>query len=370
VWASRPGAIDLSRGMGEAGAMNSPGKQPAGQQGHARAGARARTRAIAAALLLLTAPAFLSGPARAQAPVFGPGGPGAPPFGATAVPPNFDAPAQAAAPPSDEAADGSGVLNLTAVFAGDNRRVGAGLVWNVFREGADGAGALVAQSNEAAPIFVLPAGDYVVHVGYGLAAAVRRVSVANGKPTSDRVPLNAGGLRLIGTMGDARIPPERISAAIYVPEGANPQGKLVARDVRPGQLVRLPEGVYHIISTYLEAPPAGIAPAPTNSVVEADVRIQSGRTTETTLRHRAAQITLKLVNVAGGEALANTSFTVLTPGGDVLREMIGAFPTLILAEGEYVAIARRDGRTYQSTFAVRTGRDRDVEILAREAVRE
>ena len=155
-----------------------------------------------------------------------------------------------------------------------------------------------------------------------------------------------------------------------MPEGANPQGKLVARDVRPGQLVRLPEGVYHIISTYYEAPPAGVAPAPTNSVVEADVRIQPGRTTEATLRHRAAQITLKLVNAAGGEALANTSFTVLTPGGDVLREMIGAFPTLILAEGEYVAIARRDGRTYQGAFSVRTGRDRDVEILAREAARE
>ncbi len=342
----------------------------AGMQRGGRPGG-ARARVLAAALLCLAAPVLLTAPARAQAPpTFGPGGPGAPPFGATAVPPSFDAPAQPAAPPSDEAADGSGVLNLTAVFAGDNRRVGAGLVWNVFREGADGAGALVAQSNEAAPIFVLPAGDYVVHVGYGLAAAVRRVSVANGKPTSDRVPLNAGGLRLVGTMGDARIPPERISAAIYVPEGANPQGKLVARDVRPGQLVRLPEGIYHIISTYLEAPPAGVAPAPTNSVVEADVRIQSGRTTEATLRHRAAQITLKLVNVAGGEALANTSFTVLTPGGDVLREMIGAFPTLILAEGEYVAIARRDGRTYQSTFAVRTGRDRDVEILAREAVRE
>ena len=106
------------------------------------------------------------------------------------------------------------------------------------------------------------------------------------------------------------------------------------------------------------------------AVVEADVRIQPGRTTEATLRHRAAQITLKLVNAAGGEALANTSFTVLTPGGDVLREMIGAFPTLILAEGEYVAIARRDGRTYQGAFSVRTGRDRDVEILAREAARE
>ena len=346
--------------MGEAEAMD----QTAGRSfDRYAAGASAASLARVSALVLalvLAASLALSGRAVAQS-TFAPGGPGAPSFA-----PQPDAPPAAPAP-SAEVQDGSGVLNLSAVFAGDNRRIGSGLVWNVFREGAEGASALIAQSNEAAPIFVLPAGDYVVHVGYGLASAMRRVSVSNGRPTSDRVPLNAGGLRLVGTLGDARIPPERVSVSIYVPEGANPQGKLVARDVRPGQLVRLPEGVYHIISTYYEAPPAGVAPAPTNSVVEADVRIQPGRTTEATLRHRAAQITLKLVNAAGGEALANTSFTVLTPGGDVLREMIGAFPTLILAEGEYVAIARRDGRTYQGAFSVRTGRDRDVEILAREA---
>jgi hypothetical protein len=50
--------------------------------------------------------------------------------------------------------------------------------------------------------------------------------------------------------------------------------------------------------------------------------------------------------------------------------MIGAFPSIALAEGEYVAIARRDGRTYQGTFQVRSGRDRDVEILARDPPRQ
>ena len=80
---------------------------------------------------------------------------------------------------------------------------------------------------------------------------------------------------------------------------------------------------------------------------------------------KETQITLKLVNSPGAEALANTSFTILTPGGDVLRELIGAYPSLVLAEGEYVTIARRDGRTFQSTFRVESGGDRDVEILAR-----
>ena len=43
---------------------------------------------------------------------------------------------------------------------------------------------------------------------------------------------------------------------------------------------------------------------------------------------------------------------MLTPGGDIIRELIGAFPSLVLAEGEYVVIARHDAKTYQSTFQV------------------
>ena len=76
--------------------------------------------------------------------------------------------------------------------------------------------------------------------------------------------------------------------------------------------------------------------------------------------------TLKLDNKPGAEALANTTFTVLTPGGDVIRELMGAFPSLVLAEGEYAVIARHDGKTYQSTFEVQTGMDRDVEVVAQE----
>ena len=78
-------------------------------------------------------------------------------------------------------------------------------------------------------------------------------------------------------------------------------------------------------------------------------------------------MTLKLVNTAGGEALANTSFSILTPGGDVIREMIGAFPSLVLAEGEYVAIARHDNKTYQATFKVVSNQDRDVDVIAQES---
>jgi hypothetical protein len=93
--------------------------------------------------------------------------------------------------------------------------------------------------------------------------------------------------------------------------------------------------------------------------------VQAAKLTDATVTHRAAIITLKLVNEKGGEAIADTQWSVLTPGGDVIKESIGAFPRVILAEGEYRAIARNDNRTYEGDFRVVNGVDSEVEIIAR-----
>ena len=112
------------------------------------------------------------------------------------------------------------------------------------------------------------------------------------------------------------------------------------------------------------------APTPTNSIASGDVRVAAGKIVDVTLRHRYATLTIKLVNAPGANALANTTFTVLTPGGDIIRELIGAFPSLVLAEGEYVVVARHDAKTYQATFEVESGMDRDVEVIAQEEAKQ
>jgi hypothetical protein len=278
-----------------------------------------------------------------------------------------------AAPPVEAA---RGVLYLSATFVGQQQPLRQGLAWRVYRERAqdDGARPIVAESGEAAPALQLPDGIYVVHVAYGLASAMKRVTIA-GAPVTERLTLNAGALRVSAMLGGAPIPPERIAISVFVPDRGNSEAKLVVEGARPGDILRLPEGQYHIVSTYLDA----IAPStqakqtseeapdksPTNSVVTADLRVPNGKLTDVTLKHRAATMTLKLVNAPGGEALPNTVFTVLTPGGDVIRELRGAFPSLVLAEGEYVAVARNDEKTFQTTFRVTPALDRDVEIVAK-----
>ncbi|MBY6242286.1 hypothetical protein [Methylosinus sp. Sm6] len=270
------------------------------------------------------------------------------------------------APAADEAREPPATLRLSAVLtAGDRAPVRSGLVWRIFEEapGGDGARKLVAETREAAPTQPLPDGVYIVHAAFGLAGATRRV-VIEGANVSERLVLNAGGLKLIDTLGETPIPAQRLSISIFVPERGNSEAKLVLANARAGEVLCLPEGAYHIVSTLLDTSQGSQGDNnATISVVNADLRVTAGRLIEATLRHRAATMTLKLVNQPGGEALANTSFSVLTPGGDVIRELIGAFPSLVLAEGEYVAIARREGKTYQTTFKVQTTQDRDVEIL-------
>ena len=78
---------------------------------------------------------------------------------------------------------------------------------------------------------------------------------------------------------------------------------------------------------------------------------------------RPADITLKLVNERGGQARANTQWSVLTPGGDVIKEPIGSSPLVTLAEGEYRAIARNDNKIYEGAFRVINGVDGVVEVI-------
>ena len=295
--------------------------------------------------------------------------PAAPPAGMVGL--EAASPAQPKVPPS--ATVRKGELYLSAMLTSrDAQPITKGPVqWRIFDDATDvqGRHRMVAQSTEAAPTLSLPEGTYIVHVALDLASAVRRVTLGR-QPSSERLILNAGALRVVGMLGDKPVNPARLSISIYVPEAGNSEAKLVLTGAKAGDLIALPEGNYHVVSTLLDT--AGYAGAQksgvgnkTNSVVAADLKVQGGKLTDATLRHRSAVMTLKLVNETGGEALANTAFTILTPGGDVIRELIGAFPSLVLAEGEYVAIARHDNRTFQTTFQVSSTLDRDVEVLAK-----
>ncbi len=49
----------------------------------------------------------------------------------------------------------------------------------------------------------------------------------------------------------------------------------------------------------------------------------------------------------------------------ISRFWIGAFPRVVLAEGEYRAIAKNEGKVYERPFNVVNGVDGEVEVIAR-----
>jgi hypothetical protein len=247
-------------------------------------------------------------------------------------------------------------LAVSARFGPDLPAISGGLHWRIYssRPEQQAAPRLVKDERSAGPTFTLPAGSYVVNVGFGLVNVTKAVQLRSDVREVFDIP--AGGLRIEGRVGDAKIPPGQISFELYTGSQFEPGDKRpIATNIATGDVVLVPEGTYHIVSNYGDA----------NSTVRSDIRVQVGKLTDTTVNHRAAIITLKLVNERGGEARANTQWSVLTPGGDAVKESTGAFPRVILAEGEYRAVARNENRTYEREFRVIAGVDGEIEVLSR-----
>jgi hypothetical protein len=280
----------------------------------------------------------------------------APPAGVLAPQPPLAAPA-AVTPQAPMVPAGQVALMVSARFGRDPPGITGGLHWRVYPDRPDSNGVfrLVREERAAAPIFVLPPGGYVVNVTFGLANATKRVQLRN-ETVREVFEIAAGGVRFEGRVGDSRIPPGQISFDIY--RGSQFEAgekRIMAQGVTTADVVLLPEGTYHVVSNYGDS----------NATVRSDIRVQAGRLTDVVINHRAAVITLKLVNDRGGEALANTAWSVLTPGGDVVKEAMGAFPKVVLAEGEYSVVARNEGKMFNGKFKVEPGLDREIEVMAR-----
>jgi hypothetical protein len=253
-----------------------------------------------------------------------------------------------------------GEITLSAKLTEDGKDISRGLVWRVFGQeaGADGKLPLIASGQGGTSVFQLAPGGYLVHASYGRAGATKRITVGpEGK--RENLVLDAGGLKLDAVLaGGIRIPPAKLRFSIYeAEEGIDGERALIIPDVSPNTVVRLNSGTYHIVSNY----------GAVNAVIRSDIRVEAGKLTEATVEHHAAELTMKLVREPGGEAIADTSWSILSGSGDPIRETVGAFASMVLAEGDYTIIAKNRERIYQRDFTVVGGRNQDVEVLATEA---
>jgi hypothetical protein len=274
--------------------------------------------------------------------------------GSTAiVPPALDLPA----PKTDRA-----TLKLKALVTEDGQPIKSGLVWRIFQEaqdnGDDARMKLIATSAGGEAQFRLDPGSYLVHAAYGRAGATTRVNIER-MNRDETLILNAGGVRLnAAVIGDLPIDIDRVTFDIYSRDNdQRGDRQALVIGAKAGRIIRLNADTYYIVSRYGDL----------NATVRAEIHVNPGKLTEATVYHKAAKATLKLVGQPGGEALANVSWLILTPAGDQVAESVGAFPTIVLAEGDYSVVAKHLGQVYTRSFSVEPGYDREWEIVADKA---
>ncbi len=264
---------------------------------------------------------------------------------------------QAEARPVPPTSGPPAAITFTAYLSEGSAPMTSGIVWRIFqgRAGSDGNYKLLTTLRELRPTIELKPGEYLVNIAYGRANLTKKIGVWPEKPANEDFVVNAGGLRLTATLARAPITQDNLlKFEIYsdTQDQAGNRQKIFA-ELHPGVVLRLNSGVYHIVSTYGDA----------NSAISTDVVIEPGKITEAGVDHDAGKVTFKLVQRSGGEAQADTRWTIYNAGGDVIKESAGAFPTHILAAGEYRVAAQHGERQYAGAFTVAAGENKPVEIV-------
>ncbi|WP_455475259.1 carboxypeptidase regulatory-like domain-containing protein [Bartonella sp. B17] len=246
------------------------------------------------------------------------------------------------------------VLHARLTDSGEN--ITKGLIWRIYAPtlGIDKKLPLIATYEGGSARFDLEPGSYLIHVSFGHASAVHHVNLESGQNLIKNFKLDAGGVILNATLLNGAIDEKELRFTIYEDEKENDDTGVILSDIKPQSIVRLKAGHYHVTSYY----------GSINAIVHSDIQVDAGKITGVTLEHQAAQITLKLVRQEGGEALADTSWSITNDSGDIVYETVGAYVSLVLAEGGYIAIAKNKDQIYQKVFSVISGHDEDVSVVA------
>lgn len=254
----------------------------------------------------------------------------------------------------EAAADIPQPVTLSARIIDGGTPITEGLIWRVFEGNPDESGemALVAKAETANARIELRPGEYMLHVAYGRAQYSESITILPGGMQKD-VILNVGGLRLHSAVtGDIPISPQLLTFEIYTTgDGAN--RALIADGIRANEIVTLNAGTYQIVSHF----------GTINAEVRADLRVEPGQMTDATLYHHASEVGFKLVSETGGEAIADVEWTVKDATGATLFTDRGAFPSTVLAEGDYSVLAKLGDRVFNRDFQIIPGNSNEIEVL-------
>src|SRR5262249_13904214 len=197
-----------------------------------------------------------------------------------------------------------GQVSLVAHLTDTSPAIAQGLVWRVFREasGPGGKAQLVSTLKEPSPTLKLDAGTYRINVALGRANLTRKIAVAGDQAVREKFVLNAGGLRIVPVLTTGEAANDKLVKFDVESDERDEYGQRtkVVTGAKVGVVLRLNAGNYTVVSTYGDA----------NAIARGDISVEAGKLSEVTLTHAAARVSFKLVTRSGGDAIADTQWSV------------------------------------------------------------
>ena len=273
-------------------------------------------------------------------------------------PPPAPTVAAKAAPPPPPQVQRPVPVTFKAMVSEQGPQLQTGLTWRVYASNTSPPSSgykLLSTHREAMPTAALLPGEYLVNAAYGLSNLTRKIKVESGRSLEETFVLNTGGLKLAAALPDGGSVPESAVKFDILSDEEDQFGnrQMILHNAKPNIVTRLNAGAYRIESLYGDA----------NAKIRVDVTVEPGKVTEATIKQTGSKTTFKLVQSLGGEALADTKWTILTSAGDVVKENAGALPTHILAPGSYAVVADHGGSSYTRKFSIESGAAKQVEVV-------
>lgn len=257
---------------------------------------------------------------------------------------------------ADTPSGGTARIRLVAMLTADGQYIDQGVIWRIFTDPGNHEvpPTLLETHDKASPSLDLNPGNYIINASFGRAHLTRQLSINPGDAGTEKFVINAGGLRVQALVANKNAAANTTYYDVYEGE-RNQLGErnLVMSSAKPGVIIRLNAGIYHIVSTYGDS----------NATLATDVTVEAGKLTEAALTHAAAKVTLRLVTRPGGDAQPSTQWTIETLDGEVVKRSVGALPTHILAPGTYKVTASHSGRAFEQQFQVEDGKMARIEVV-------
>lgn len=229
-------------------------------------------------------------------------------------------------------------LELSALLTAGGGAIRHNMSWNIRADD----GATVFSGDDGTADVSLPPGDYVVDARYGATLLTQTVSIPPATRLKVQLVLDAGGLKVEPLVSGIAVPPAASRVRVFSMDGK----RLMAVSVKPGEIIRLPEGTYRVESLVSTG----------NVKAVADVRVKAGRVATVKIGHKAGLARLAFV----GSPRSSVRWEVEDGSGQAIATRSGLAANVTLRPGTYTARADVAGELLTATFNIAAGEVRDI----------